>query len=190
MTDQKYVAANSVAKLKARHEDGRELRYAHKRTMTWPGDSEPLGLAGYWLETSDDLVHLGRSVNWNKMKKLGFKPVDGSDMPSRGNVGFSKLHDEDGRPLQLRRDVRNRITPVGEGGGRLVYKRTIRNIVYVEGKAQWMLEDIPIFFKAVGYCKFPDDLGAGMVALEVMGDKEVGWVRIDPHSVSYKESAS
>lgn len=174
------------AKLKGKNAKGQELRYAHRRDMCWPGHDEPLGLAGYWVGDDEECHHLGRKVNWEMLSKAGFEPTEPIKAPSDGrNMGFNRLCDDEGRPLQLRRPVRNRVSP-SPNSGRLVYERTIRNIVWAEGRAEWLLEDIPIDFKAVGYCKFPDDIGAVMVALEVAGDKEVGWVRVDPHSVQYR----
>jgi hypothetical protein len=106
----------------------------------------------------------------------------------RKRVGYNTLKDSDGRPLKVRAPVRNRIMPQ-PGGERQVYKRTIVNISWAEGTASWLLEDIDIQFRAVGYAKFPNCIEPDVVALEVVAGKDKGWVRVDKHSVEYGEAA-
>jgi hypothetical protein len=105
-----------------------------------------------------------------------------------GNIGSNSVTDSQGRPMKANRPIRNRLTPTG-ADGRLVYRRTIRNIIYRKGQARWLYEDIEVDFCAVGYCKLPDVAGVALVALEVAGGAEVGWVRIDADSVEYTDAA-
>ena len=91
--------------------------------------------------------------------------------------------------MKVRVAVRNRIMPA-PGGERKVYPRTVENISWVEGTATWLLEDIAIRFRAIGYAMFPNTIEPDMVALEIAAGSDKGWVRIDKHSVEYNKETS
>lgn len=63
---------SSDAILKSVNEHGVELRFANKKTNTWPGWHTPLGKRGFWVGTSQNHKYLGVSPDPQKLELLEF----------------------------------------------------------------------------------------------------------------------
>lgn len=86
--------------------------------------------------------------------------------------------------------IRCRVSPLPGADStteRVAYRRAVRNILPRHGTARWLLEDIVVTFDQIGYVRFPREPFAMMVAHEVVGETDVGWVRIDSNTVTFTD---